>query len=75
MPNLETTDELADWLADKLGIYDDSRCKFEDNDWHHVSECQCRVWWVPQMADRIRRAVANENTLERAWYDAMAGKA
>ncbi len=58
MPFLETPDELADHLADLMGIYQDSRC----DEGEHVDDCDCRVGWVPAMADRIRSAAANENT-------------
>ena len=60
MPNIETVDELADHLADLLGIYQDKRCEFNEADYDHVNDCNCRVGWVPVMADRIRQAVANE---------------
>lgn len=98
-PTLETPDELADHIADLLGIYEDARCGVaEDRTCHcetpaaesagfddgydylldrphchlldapgeppHIDGCNCRVWWVPAMAVRIRQAVANERRLE-----------
>ena len=64
MPYLETPSDLADHLADKLGIYSDPRCgdTAERLD-VHVDDCECRVWWVPNMAERIRQAVKNERQL------------
>ena len=66
MPNLETPDELAEVLADWLGIYRDSRCdnlelatKDETGD-THIDRCDCRVWWTYRMTLRIRKSVANE---------------
>jgi len=73
MPYLETPYELAEHLADLLGIYEDKRCdheivmgrkdvRFEDDDGHEP-DCDCRVLWVPRMAERIRNSVANEARL------------
>jgi len=52
MPHLETPDELADSLADKLGVYGvhDDLCSVDP----------CRVCFVSEMTQRIRDAVANE---------------
>jgi len=56
MPYLETPDELADHLADLLGIYG-----------AHGDQCTeqkpCRVCWVPGMTERIRSSVLNEQRL------------
>lgn len=72
MPYIETPDDLASLLADKIGIYEDRRCydlrtRMEadpeaegDPDEAHVNDCNCRVHWVPRMADRMREAVQNE---------------
>lgn len=65
MPYIETVDDLADILADRLGIYEDRRCQRNDSaDITHVEHCSCRVNWVPAMADRMRQAVKNERILE-----------
>jgi hypothetical protein len=61
MPYIETVDELADNLADLLGIYEDRTRRGIE---HGGDGCDCRVYWVPAMAARIRRAVENERTLE-----------
>jgi hypothetical protein len=57
MPYIETPVELADYLADKIGIYGG-----------HDDECTpqkpCRCCWVSEMAERIRRTVKNEASLE-----------
>lgn len=62
---LETPDQLADDLADLLGIYTDRRCKdlgedrhYQGDIWH--GECDCRVFWVPRLTNRMRQAVMNE---------------
>mgnify|MGYP001356565362 CR=1 FL=1 len=95
---IETPDELADYIADLLGIYEDPRCGVDYNvscgcenpneagyggdpvdgpeevgehchlidqpgEMHHEPDCDCRVWWAPRMADRIRAAVRNERLL------------
>ncbi len=84
MPNIETTSELADHLADLLGIYGDIRCEAlqyyqnyptdfigptlgrpeELDSFGHVKDCDCRVNWVLGMADRIRRSVVNEFSMD-----------
>jgi len=51
MPYLETPNELAEDMADKLGIYGA----------HAEDELrECRVCFVPRMAERIRIAAKNE---------------
>lgn len=64
MPYLETPEELADHLADLLGIYQDPRCNLDED--QHAERCNCRAWWVPRMADRIRCAAGNEVLLRAA---------
>ncbi len=71
MPNMETPSELADHLADLLGIGQDSRCMVIgwDNppDFigpipEHIQNCDCRVFWILEMTNSIRKAVVNEIT-------------
>ena len=57
---METPGELAEWLADQAGIYDDRRCYSDSG---HVDQCLCRVFWVPDFTERIRQSVANEKAL------------
>lgn len=59
----ESLYDVADHLADLLGIYEDARCDWgvitgeEDQRWEgdngHVDDCNCRVQWVPRLVDRI----------------------
>ncbi len=68
MPYLETPNELADWLADQVyptGVYEDPECTARRGDEDHTADCNCRVFWVPAMADRIRQAVQNETRLSK----------
>ena len=88
MPNIETSSELADHLADLLGIYGDIRCEtwrdyppdfigpipaekeqFRVGDGlnynsDHIDDCNCRVFWVLDMASRMRKAVVNEFSMD-----------
>lgn len=57
MPYLETPSELADFLADSIGIYGGH----EDGE-----KKQCRVCFVFEMSARIRAAVENEQKLNPA---------
>ena len=74
MPYLETVGELAEALADMLGLYsqglhfvgmtrEESRAQI---DWiaDHADDCFCRTCWTTAMERRIRTAVANAQRLE-----------
>ena len=83
MPNLETPSELADHLADLLGIGQDSRCQVIgwDNPLNfigpipeHIQDCDCRVFWILEMTDRIRRSVINEITFDLSAFKRPATK-
>ena len=60
MVELETTHELAEAIADMLGIYVTGP---EHGD--HPCECTCRMCFVTIMEDRIRLAVENETLLNK----------
>ena len=75
MPYRETVSELAEALADMLGIYNhgirfvgltpvESRAQA---DWiaDHADDCTCRMCWCGQMEQRIREAVTNEQRERR----------
>ena len=57
---LETPEDLAEWLADTCNIYVDPRCHNPNG---HEPMCACRVFWIPELAARIRQSVANEKAL------------
>ena len=59
MVELETIHELAEHIADLLGIYG-TRSEFGD----HSDDCSCRMCFVLNMEDRIREAVENEKYLK-----------
>jgi hypothetical protein len=56
MPYLETPDELAEFLANQLGIYG----AHEDGE---ANECRC--CFVAGVKERIRNAVKNEKLLDK----------
>ena len=59
MVELETVHELAEDLADKLGVYGHSpELKYHPND------CKCRMCFVTKMEDRIIEAVENDKYLK-----------
>ena len=61
---LETPDDLAEYLADLAGIYVDPRCVYRNSDERqHSTMCACRVFWIPELAARIRQSVDNEKAL------------
>jgi hypothetical protein len=82
MPNMETVDELAEALADMLGIYNqglqfvgmtvaetrkyNDKRSHGDCDGDHADTCQCRMCWCGEMERRIRAAVANEQVVAEA---------
>lgn len=55
MPFIETPEDIAEELADTLGIYGAAK--------EHNENCKCRVCFVVDMTDRIRQAVRNEHLL------------
>ena len=60
MVELETVEELADAIADMVGVYG---CGPEHGD--HEDDCNCRMCLVIDMTDRIRQAVENEEILSK----------
>ena len=64
MPYLETPDELADALADMLGIY--GACDSEICDCKKDGKTCCRVGFLFYMAQRIRDSVINEKLVNGA---------
>lgn len=57
MPYLETPSELADSLADLIGIYGV----------HQEDEKQnCRICFCSEMIERIKQSVINENRLRES---------
>lgn len=59
MVEFETTTELAETIADMLGVYGTGP-EFGD----HSEDCSCRTCFVLNMEDRIREAVENEKYLK-----------
>ena len=59
MVEFETPSELADAIADMLGIYGTGP-EFGD----HPDDCKCRMCFVSTMEDRIRDSVKNDKFLE-----------
>jgi hypothetical protein len=67
--NVETPEELAERVADWLGIYgccDQEKCKDD-------STC-CRTQFVPDFADRVRDAVHNEAVLQTVELNPHTGQ-
>ncbi len=62
--SVELPADLAEALADQLGIYTDPRCDVEEERDIHVHYCHCRVIWVPDVTRRIRDAVHAEDKLK-----------
>lgn len=54
MPHVETPPELAEEIADMLGVYGSS----PDG---HAEGCECRLCFTVGMSRRIRESVANES--------------
>jgi hypothetical protein len=58
MPYLENVDELAESLADAVGVW--GACRDESPDGCHLWRAGCRVCWTMRIKARIRDAVQNE---------------
>lgn len=61
MPNLETPGELADELANLMGVYGSHTPRCGDH--ASLKTCECRICFVTELTARIRQSVANENLL------------
>ena len=73
MPYLETVEELAEALADMLGIYNqglrlvgvaDAKNVEDPGTYDHADTCACRMCWTGALAVRIRAAVTHDHLLE-----------
>lgn len=80
MPYCETTEELAEVLADMLGIYNQGihfagmtlEASRAETDWlaDHADDCQCRMCFCGAMERRIRAAVAHEQAVQERVHNA-----
>lgn len=58
MPYLENIDELAEWLADKAGVWG----SYADEEMEgHPEDCSCRLCWTIETKQRMRAAVHRED--------------
>lgn len=64
MPYLETPEELADNIADLLGIYE-SPPMVGNLDTDHPQDCKCRICFVTEMTDRIIDSVKNKHVVSK----------
>lgn len=63
MPHVETVEDLANTVADWIGCY--GACKSTNPDGCEAKELNCcRVGFMMEFPDRIRKAVENEKLLE-----------
>lgn len=62
---IETVDDLANQIADWLGVY--GCCKHGDGCDDPNPLC-CRIGFMMTFPDRIRAAVDNDNKLEKIFY-------
>ncbi len=79
MPHIETVDDLAESLANMMGIYgitcdvEDCGCRDVCKIWpceclsrlgDHSDSCMCRMCFTSEMRRRIRESVENEVKLK-----------
>lgn len=67
--NIETVEDLAEKMADWLGIYGGCKNIHENDDNCTYDKCKpfcCRQGFVGAMEERIRESVENEKKLESA---------
>jgi len=72
MPNIETSTELADAIADMVGVYGSyyTNCQEKDQETYgcncdHEDDCKCRSCFVISMASRIRTSVSNDEKMRK----------
>ena len=70
MPNLETPDELADAIADMVGVYGACAEILDE-----PCAGKCRPHFVSEMTNRIREAAANEALLAARSAKPQGGEA
>lgn len=63
MPYIETPDELAEWMADYKGVYEDSQGSPDEATGDHREDCECRMCFVDALTSRIRASVKNEEAI------------
>jgi hypothetical protein len=67
MPFIESFEDIAKWVADKIVIYD-SKNYFEE----HSEDCSCRVCFTSRFLDRMLQAAKRESLSEEerfaAWW-------
>ena len=56
MPYIESVEELAEAIADMVGVYGGG----PENGSDHAYDCKCRICFTDGMERRIRQAVENE---------------
>lgn len=62
--SVELPSDVAEYVADQAGVYRDPRCPDDlDNAEDHFEDCNCRVYWVPWVTQRMRDAVHAEDKL------------
>lgn len=55
MPYVETPQDIAEEVADQIGVYGAAE--------EHDDDCECRVCFVTGLTERIRISVENEKLL------------
>jgi len=70
MPYIETVNELAEAIANMIGIYGTNKCACgcgDDEQDDHADKCSCRSCFVGGIEQRIRQAVGNDEKLRKMW--------
>lgn len=60
---IETVEDLTNWLADKLGVYGSCKDAANSEDCTNETPFCCRVGFMIEMTRRIEHAVENDRRL------------
>lgn len=64
---IETVEDLTNWLADKLGVYGTCKNAAKSEDCNEETPFCCRVGFMIEMTRRIEQAVENDKRLASAF--------
>lgn len=62
--NIETVDDLANQVADWLGVYGCCKAAEKGEDCHDTNPFCCRIGFMIEFPDRIRKAVENDKKID-----------
>lgn len=63
---IETVEDLCNWIADKMGVYGTCKAAAKCENCEAKEITCCRVGFMMEMPDRIREAVKNDEIIKNS---------